>query len=270
MFYGLMKRSSSTLDRWLISKKKGDQATDGSPLESVPKGNESDEVTEQSMVEALGRLDGRDIRWQQKEASNLSLSYTMLLRKREADFVFASLENSIQYYSGELAQIMVHGKWCPIPRKQVAYGDPGLSYHFSGIAIPAKPWTPLLKGLCDAVSCIASTKFNFVLINRYKDGSDRVGEHKDDEIDLDPAAPIASVSLGQPRDFVFRHQDARGRHKAGSSLHEPVTLMLEHGSLLLMNPPTNLFWYHSLPPRKRAVQPRINLTFRKLVTKPSQ
>lgn len=36
-----------------------------------------------------------------------------------------------------------------------------------------------------------------------------MGEHKDDERDLHPDTPIASLSLGQTRDFYFRHQDAR-------------------------------------------------------------
>lgn len=44
---------------------------------------------------------------------------------------------------------------------------------------------------------------------RYKDGSDKMGEHKDDEKELDPKVPIASLSLGQQRDFYFRHQDSR-------------------------------------------------------------
>ena len=36
-----------------------------------------------------------------------------------------------------------------------------------------------------------------------------MGEHKDDEKELDPDVPIASISLGQARDFYFKHQDAR-------------------------------------------------------------
>ena len=36
-----------------------------------------------------------------------------------------------------------------------------------------------------------------------------MGEHQDAEPELDPAAPIASLSLGQPRDFVLKHRDAR-------------------------------------------------------------
>lgn len=36
-----------------------------------------------------------------------------------------------------------------------------------------------------------------------------MGEHKDDEKELDPNVPIASLSVGQPRDFYFKHQDVR-------------------------------------------------------------
>lgn len=111
-------------------------------------------------------------------------------------------------------------------------------------------------------------QFNIVLIilvlfTRYKDGLDHMGEHRDDEKELDPLSPIASVSLGAARDFIFRHKDTRGKQ---SSKHiDPVKLQLAHGSLLLMNPPTNRFWYHSLPIRKKVVTPRINLTFRRIL-----
>lgn len=90
-----------------------------------------------------------------------------------------------------------------------------------------------------------------------------MGEHRDDEKELDPLCPIASVSLGAARDFIFRHRDARG--KSAPRQIEPVKLELAHGSLLLMNRPTNTFWYHSLPVRKKVLLPRINLTFRRIL-----
>jgi alkylated DNA repair dioxygenase AlkB len=46
---------------------------------------------------------------------------------------------------------------------------------------------------------------------RYRDGRDYIAEHRDDEKDLDPSVPIASLSLGQARDFVYKHRDARKR-----------------------------------------------------------
>lgn len=35
-----------------------------------------------------------------------------------------------------------------------------------------------------------------------------MGEHRDNEPDLDPDFPIASVSLGAERPFVLKHRDA--------------------------------------------------------------
>ena len=45
----------------------------------------------------------------------------------------------------------------------------------------------------------------FVYFQRYKDGNDCIGEHRDDEKDLVEDSPIASLSLGQTRDFIFKH-----------------------------------------------------------------
>ena len=43
-----------------------------------------------------------------------------------------------------------------------------------------------------------------------------------------------------------------------------VCIQLKHGMLLVMNHPTNEFWYHSLPKRANAVGLRINMTFRQM------
>ena len=98
---------------------------------------------------------------------------------------------------------------------------------------------------------------------RYKDGQDHIGEHRDDERELAPGSPIASVSFGACRDFFFRHKDSRGKHP--SRRLAVVRLQLAHGSLLMMNHPTNTHWYHSLPVRKKVLAPRVNLTFRKIL-----
>ncbi len=46
-------------------------------------------------------------------------------------------------------------------------------------------------------------------LSRYKDGSDKMGYHKDDEKELDKETPIASLTFGAERDFIFRHQVKR-------------------------------------------------------------
>ena len=201
-----------------------------------------------------------EMNWQHITAENLDLQYAVIFSKNEAFKIFKHLEKDIVYEQN--SQVQLFGKWHNVPRKQAAYGDDGLTYTFSGSTISAKPWTPFLKALRDLLSTKIGFHFNYVLVNRYKDGNDHIGEHKDDEYELVRRSPIASLSFGEARDFVFRHQDSRGA-KCVRKI-EPLKLSLQSGSILLMNYPTNSYWYHSLPVRKRCLGPRINLTFRQM------
>ncbi|XP_074494120.1 DNA oxidative demethylase ALKBH2 [Sebastes fasciatus] len=201
--------------------------------------------------------------WQKIEAEGLDCDYAQLFSKEEADHLLNKLEEEVVYATGEESKVHVFGKMHNIPRKQATCGDEGLTYTYSGVKRLACTWTTTLEYIRDAVTKTTGQTFNFVLVNRYKDGQDHMGEHRDDEKELDPLCPIASVSLGAPRDFIFRHRDARGKESRRQI--DPVKLELAHGSLLLMNSPTNTFWYHSLPVRKKVFLPRINLTFRRIL-----
>ncbi|XP_067911650.1 DNA oxidative demethylase ALKBH2 [Heterodontus francisci] len=233
-------------------------------LKSNTGGSEATELppifTEQGSV--------RDVEysWKRLRAEGLNCDYTKIFTKSEADDIFLQLEKVVEYFSGDQTRVQVFGKWHNIPRKQVTYGDPSLTYTYSGVTLAPKPWLPVLEMIRDRVTQATEHKFNFVLINRYKDGSDHIGEHRDDEKELEPFSPIASVSFGACRDFVFRHGDSRG--KSATRRLEPVKLLLGHGSLLMMNYPTNIHWYHSLPIRKKVLAPRVNLTFRKVLPPP--
>lgn len=200
---------------------------------------------------------------QEIRAQGLSLEYRLLFGRAEADAIFQQLEKEVEYFEGEQTKLHVFGKWHNIPRKQVTYGDPELTYTYSGVTFSPKPWIPVLNHIRDRLVLETGHTFNFVLINRYKDGEDHIGEHRDDEKELVPRSPIASVSFGACRDFVFRHCDSRGKN---ATRHiKPIRLQLAHGSLLMMKYPTNVYWYHSLPIRRRVLAPRINLTFRKMM-----
>ncbi|XP_042193324.1 DNA oxidative demethylase ALKBH2 [Callorhinchus milii] len=200
--------------------------------------------------------------WRHVAAEGLDCDYAVIFTRSEADDIFLRLEEELEYFSGDLSRVQVYGKWYQIPRKQVAHGDPRLTYKYSGVTLSPKPWLPVLERIRERVRETTGHVFNFVLINRYQDGKDHIGEHRDDERELEQGSPIASVSFGASRDFVFRHGSARGggsRRRQGRL--EPIKLLLEHGGLLLMNHPTNVHWYHSLPVRKRVLAPRVNLTF---------
>ncbi|XP_006870565.1 PREDICTED: alpha-ketoglutarate-dependent dioxygenase alkB homolog 2 [Chrysochloris asiatica] len=202
-------------------------------------------------------------RWQHIRAEGLDCDYTVLYDRAEADEIFRELEKEVEYFTGALARVQVFGKWHDVPRKQATYGDAGVTYTFSGLTLSPKPWIPVLERIRERVSQVTGQIFNFVLVNRYRDGCDHIGEHRDDERELAPRSPIASVSFGACRDFFFRHKDSRG--KSPSRRMDVLRLQLAHGSLLLMKPPTNTHWYHSLPVRKKVLAPRVNLTFRKVL-----
>lgn len=70
------------------------------------------------------------------------------------------------FIPGEESKIQVFGKVYDIPRRQATYGDPGVSYTYSGVKHLACVWTPTLEYIRDAVTKTTGYTFNFVLVNR--------------------------------------------------------------------------------------------------------
>jgi alkylated DNA repair dioxygenase AlkB len=140
----------------------------------------------------------------------------------------------------------------PLPRLTAWQGEPDAVYVYSGIRNVPQPWTPAVAQLRDAAARAADTRFNSVLLNRYRDGHDSMGWHADKERELGPVPIIASVSLGATRAFEFRHARTHATHR----------LSLTHGSLLVMRGRTQLEWIHRVPKEPGARGERINLTFR--------
>jgi len=200
--------------------------------------------------------DGALPKWSRIEENGLNISQAVVIDAQESKRLFLQLENEVEYLTGSLAQVKVFGKVHNIPRQHAAYGDDGLKYKYSGVTVPAKPWTPALKHLKEVVEKHSGFKYNFVLVNRYRDGQDKMGDHRDDEKELCKKIPIASFSLGAERDFVLKHVE-RKKNKL-----DPVKIPLRSGTLLLMFAPTNDFWVHGIPARAACKHPRINLTFR--------
>ncbi|MBC1262318.1 alpha-ketoglutarate-dependent dioxygenase AlkB [Synechococcus sp. BSF8S] len=152
--------------------------------------------------------------------------------------------------------ITLFGRTHPLPRLTCWVADPGCSYRYSGLANEPQPWSEPLRQIREALAATLGWRFNSVLLNRYRDGDGAMGWHADDEAELEPQAPIASLSLGATRSFRLR---PRARQAEGV---RPISLELGHGDLLVMDPPTQQHWLHSLPRRRRVSQERLNLTFR--------
>lgn len=152
--------------------------------------------------------------------------------------------------------IRLWGRTHPLPRLTCWMADPGCSYSYSGLLQIPQPWRPAVSGLRARLQAQLGCRFNSLLLNLYRDGRDRMGWHADDEAELDPAAPIASLSLGAARSFQLRPRQPIDGERA------VVTLELGDGDLLVMDPPTQQHWLHQVPARRRVGQPRLNLTFR--------
>jgi alkylated DNA repair dioxygenase AlkB len=148
-----------------------------------------------------------------------------------------------------------------LPRLTAWYGDVG--YRYSGVDHPPRPWPRVLADLRDTLPRVLGSarppveRPNTVLVNFYRDGSDSMGWHSDNEPVLGPSPTIWSVSLGATRKFVFRHRSSADR----------IALDLPGGSLLVMAGACQRCWEHSVPKTSLPVPERVNLTFR--LTAPS-
>jgi alkylated DNA repair dioxygenase AlkB len=147
------------------------------------------------------------------------------------------------------------GRAIPAPRLTSFHGERGVHYSYSGVRYAAQDFAPELAVLRDRLAVELGCGFNCVLANLYRDGSDSVGYHADDEPELGPSTQdiaIASLSLGQARRFVFKHRKSGAR----------TELTLPGGSLLLMRGRTQQVYVHALPKTRSPVEPRVNLTYR--------
>ena len=158
-----------------------------------------------------------------------------------------------QSLAWEQPLVTVYGKQHRTPRLTCWVADPGCTYRYSGLQQVIHPWTTELETLRQLLLEQLGVRFNSLLLNRYRDGADRMGWHADDEPELDEQAPIVSLSLGAARDLRFRP-------RRGDAA--PFAINLADGDLLVMDPPSQRHWQHALPPRARVQQERINLTFR--------
>jgi len=153
-------------------------------------------------------------------------------------------------------EITLFGRRHLQPRLVAWYGDEGACYTYSRTRFEPLPWSPGLAALRDRISALAGRRFNSVLLNYYRDQHDAMGLHADDEPELGPEPVIASLSLGEERNLVFRHRSRRDV--------PPAELPLPSGSVLLMRGGTQRHWKHGLRRLSRPCGARVNLTFRQV------
>jgi alkylated DNA repair dioxygenase AlkB len=180
--------------------------------------------------------------------------YGPILSPGDARAYFEALITTIPWKHDEA---IIYGKHIVTARKVAWYGDDAYPYSYSGTTRVARTWTHELRALRSLVEERSDEEFNSCLCNFYRDGSEGMAWHSDDEDALGKETAIASLSLGAERKFCLRHKRV--------PTIEPVSIHLEDGSLLVMKGTTQNNWQHSVPKSAKIIRPRINLTFRSIV-----
>lgn len=179
--------------------------------------------------------------------------YPNILSRKETTTIYQNLLDNIAWVNDTP---ILFGKQITTKRKIALYGDSEYIYGYSNNVRKALPWIPQLETLKNIAQEKCNTCFNACLLNLYHNGNEGLGWHADDEKELGNQPIIASISFGADRKFSFKHRETK----------QTVSIILEKGSLLIMKGETQTHWLHKLPPTTMVKTPRINLTFRKIIT----
>ena len=155
----------------------------------------------------------------------------------------------------EQTSILIYGREVRTPRLTAWFGDAGTDYSISGTHQTPHPWRIDLLEIKRKVEEESGSRFNGVLLNYYRDGSDSVSWHSDGDGIPGRNLIVASVSFGQERAFDVRN---KADHK------KKFSLLLTNGSYLLMKGDFQDHWQHRIAKSKKIMGPRVNLTFRVL------
>ncbi len=172
--------------------------------------------------------------------------FGVVMDPKAAALLFDELLRSAQWgrYS-----LRIHGKEVEMPRDIAWYG----ATKEQGVyAAGGRAWPPWLLPVKHRVEQLTDFTYNACLCNLYRDGSNSVAWHSDREA---YRGAVASLSVGDTR--VFRVRDKFDHRRT-------YDLPLPSGSLLLMKPGCQEVTEHCVPKTKKAVGPRINLTFRQV------
>ena len=151
-------------------------------------------------------------------------------------------------------EIKMFGKTHLEPRLMCFQAEENVHYSYSGIKLFSTAITPLVLEIKNKIESAYSYKFNCVLLNYYRNGNDHMSYHSDDEKELGLNPTIASVSLGDTRKFVLKHQRDQSQPK--------VEINLNVKSLLIMSGELQHHWVHKITKKTSSQNPRVNLTFR--------
>lgn len=164
----------------------------------------------------------------------------------------AAMRADIEAHAGEYESgtMLVDGREVPTPRLVVAFGDGSYRWPDMGAS---QPWPPALLVARARLEEAAGHRFNYALVNVYRNGHDYTGWHADKMHLHVPGTSIAVISLGAVRPLRFR--------PTGDVQH-PTEQLLADRSLLWMLGETQAHYEHAIPKDADITTVRISITFR--------
>jgi len=151
------------------------------------------------------------------------------------------------------SEIYVGDKTVLTPRLQAWMSDINIDASVYTRLTP-NPWSEDMLILKNKLEELTQFKFDYVLINYYRDGKDYISYHSDREAIGDGKNVICSISLGETRKFVLKHLDKNIPKRS---------FELKDGSLIIMKgDETQIYWKHTITKTAVSKEARINLTFR--------
>ena len=137
---------------------------------------------------------------------------------------------------------MMYDRMVAVPRETAGRGEG-----------TGQPWTPQLQAVRERMEALLGTTFDYVFVNRYRDGRDSVAWHGDRD---GPGKTVGSLSLGATRAFDLRPKKDSGLRP------RLISVDVAHGDLVVMAGETQRFWEHRVRKDPLVHDQRLNVTFR--------
>ncbi len=157
-------------------------------------------------------------------------------------------------------KVFLYGAWRSQRRRVGFFSDESYGYFYSNQCARSQKLSPALKTLLAAINYDYGASFNGMLINHYRDGTDKISYHADDEKALDPQTGVVTLTWGAERIFRLREKVPK---RAGCILHNAVT---KSGYALQMRGERfQKDLTHEIPEQKKVLGGRFSITFRRHV-----
>lgn len=183
------------------------------------------------------------------DVDHLHIEYKKdFITPQKADKYYEILDNMIKKMDGADQK-----------RMNVSFGDKEICKFYPD----TRPWDDSNDIVCQIIRVMkhqvekfTGLKYNYAYINRYPTGTVGMNSHKDREV-IEEKSAIVGISLGCVREIQF---DPEGF--IPEEMPKKIILSLDHGSIYVMNHPTNTYWKHEIPKRPKVYGSRVSVTFR--------